>query len=355
MSRFIESLETRLALSVSANVDGATLYIKGDNGPQNVQIADLQMPGDVATVVSIDTNGDGNFTGPEDINEVLTGIDHFVINLKGGDDTLGFHIDVYQSAHKTLVADLGNGNNTFQFGFGLSQFLSNSSLLVDVRSGNGNDQANIGLNDIKNGSLLDMNLDLGAGDDTLRTNMFGDVANGSLLNIDANLGAGRDTYLGNIDYESFDVFGAGSQAHINVDGGAGNDNLSISAGNPELGFSTQIQGLLSIGLAGGPGDDILQVTLPPLAMQGGTIAIRESGDSGRDQVGLLLAAHANSTGGTFDAALYGGPQDDVLSADVNDDSGTIGYGPNAAVIVDGGPGHNTITTNGNAPFSVFGG
>lgn len=318
-----ESLEPRLAFSVTMAVEGATLFIDGDGAAQDVRITDTKTPADDATHVLVDADGNGSFADPGDVDTALTGIQSFVVRLRGGDDKLSFNIDLYSGAQKSLTADLGNGNNQFGFGFGLSQSLSNSHVTVDVRSGSGNDFASIGLNDIRNGSTLAINLDLGAGDDTLRSDFFGDVASGSALSLAASLGAGRDTYSGQLDYESFDVMGAGSKASVDVNGDAGADNLSIWAGNPETGYTTQIQGLLTATLAGGAGNDTITVTLPPLLMQGGTIAIDEVGGAGRDQLGILLQAHANSTGGTFQVALQGGAGEDLLTANVTDNSGFV--------------------------------
>ena len=346
-----EKLEERKLLSVNVVVVGATMIINGDDRPQIVYISDVYMPPvDVATRVSVDANGDGDFTDPGELNsQAYTGIRNFVLNLRGGDDQVRFNIDVYNSVKKTLNVDLGNGNNTFSFGFGLSQWLQSSSMEINLHSGNGNDRVSLNMNDIKSSSTLKINMDLGGGDDYLYGDWFGDVAGGSTFIMNANLGSGNDTFSGQLDYEGWDIFGAGSTMSLNVYGGNGNDSLTMWAGNADVAWSAYIEGYMNVALNGGVGDDTLNLNLPAVRINGGKVMLREYGGAGKDNLNVLFGALGTSSVGSFDIALWGGSKDDVLTADVSDLSGNITYA-HGVVLLDGGAGHNTGSTAGNAPF-----
>jgi hypothetical protein len=293
----VENLETRLVPAVGyrildLNSNGMPdLQIIGNDKKQIIRIIDD--PAANKTLLSIDKNGDGDFTDPGEIqNELLaTGFDVIDIRLKGGQDRLEY----------TAISDF-------------------------------------------TGTTRDLRFNLGDGTDIVTFKMDSTIGLGTNFKATVNLGDGNDRFTGNFVINGFHVAG---QAEIDVRGGAGNDLITLTRTNPDdldedtiLG-PTSVTGLLAFNIDGELGHDQTMIDFGVangLELLGaGKLQLRANGGVGNDST-LVTFRNTSGSDGAYDVQLLGDKGKDLLSFGVFDDSaGSVQY-ETGTVLLDGGKG-----------------
>lgn len=420
-SHTVERLESRIAPAAVVSVldldgDGAAddIRITGDSNKNIVQIDDN---GSNTLTVSIDADGNGDLTGPQDLaptDYTFAGNTVAVeVKLGGGSDTLNYAVKGNLStATRLLTADLGSGSNTFSFSTGTFDLLNTSRVGIDVTGGTsadsvtvdfdevrkslvtvglslgkGSDVATVNFDRIDDGSSVDLGADLGQGINTLTLdlqkvgfgdrgtvnadvtggastdnvtlNLHDDVGDGtkaSLMTFKADLGAGNDSFAANIDYAG-NVFRVDdhSVASIAVKGGAGTDNLSVKGVGAAGTIRLDPDSRFVIDLQGGAGNDTITADLGKTdALELiGELRLRIDGGLGKDAIAAMVANNANSTG-NYDIVVLGGQGADQATFQVTSSGGTPTFGPTGKALLDGGLGTD-ILTNNSKPLSTAAG
>jgi hypothetical protein len=413
----IECLQARVMPAVvvtqlDLDGDGASddIRIVGDNAINKVSIQDNAAG---VLTVSIDANGDGDFTDVGEkngVNYLYSGNSVvFDVNLAANNDSFAYTLTNNVSAGmRTFAVDLGLGNDTFNFDATGKNFLAGSRLNLDVVGQAGIDTANINVGQVF-ASQASVQLDLGLGNDT-STVTFGRLDNKAVLDLDASLGVGtnsmtvdlsqigfgdqananvnitggtgadtvtvnlhddvgdgtkasallinvalsdgNDSFTANMDYDK-NVFRVDdhSVVSINVHGGAGNDTL-IAQGSGAAGtIRVDPDGLLDLNLKGDTGDDTVKVDFGKADAFEliGTVRAWIDGGAGNDKLTALFGNNANSTG-QYDISVTGKGGDDQVTFGLTNNGGTPTYGTLGKAYLNGGIGIDVLT-NGNAAVS----
>ena len=302
-----DTLENRLVLSAVINfldLDGNNtpdLQIIGDDGKQAVKIID-DADGNVTTI-SLDANGDGDFTDPDDLDgeELATSFQIFDIRLNGG-------------------------NDVFEYS-GISDY--NAPL----------------------GSHRDVIPLMGDGKDTVKLNFLSDISADSVVEVHADLGTGNNVCTGFFDISGpFNVFGVG---RFNVNAGEGNNVVRMDRGGTR---GSTIDGQLDFDLGGAGGNDKLTVDFGSsnaLGMSASALVkVRTHGDDGDDKAFVNLRNTGGSSG-EYNVRMDGNNGSDQLFFSIFDDSlGSVSY-TGGSVTLDGGIGKDQgfHSSGQNAPVT----
>jgi hypothetical protein len=384
----------------SADIDGngsADMRVRGDKQSQRVVIID----NDTATIVSLDCNGDGDFTDAGELNAQTFGEFEIIdVSLSAGNDTLSYTIGSnLNGAVRKLLFSLGTGTNTLSVGNGASTIGANSSIDLEIRGSKDADTMTLAFGGIIDGSTFIIDADLGATIDTAVLNYGAHVSNGSVFESRVHMGPGNDILTMNLtgaidsgsvlrlheasgasepegdriaatfastvtDAQLFATFGlssgvgqfAGSladgfgvlgtgQAFLTVAGGGGVDTITLD----QTGTSTlKVDGLLSLDIRGGSGVDAVSVGLNGAGLlevgASGALRARVDGREGDDTVTLAVATSAASLG-TYDVQVRGDVGNDKLNLDFVNGGGNAvtNFWPMGFVLMDGGYGTNACT------------
>jgi hypothetical protein len=265
----------------------ATLTITGSNQRNTIDIEDDGTNN--AGAVTVTCDGSTLFTsGPTaGVNQVHT------INIS----TLNKRDSVTYNLNGAMISNNRDLNVTFGAGH-QDQFTANL---------NGN---------LVNAFLL-LNITGGSGGDTYHTNVNGSLNGASFLGLLEKGGSGADTI--NIEANNSVNIGPLAQLTVEVDGGAGNDQIKVD-------YEGQMQGALFFDAAGSAGKDKIAATLTFDGLSNG-----------------LLFGPVSANTGKAAAQVRGGGGKDRLSLEV-DLSGLLK--PASAAEVDGGAGFDICHTVG---------
>jgi hypothetical protein len=431
----IERLESRIAPAVVVTMgdfdgDGSAtdVLIKGGNGKERILIND----GDSATTLSIDANGDGDFTDPTDEDGMALGFGatYFEISMGGGNDVVTIVQPASYTKAKSFFVNLGSGNNELH----ASAIASSSDLRFDVQGGKGNDfldvhfglvqgrvhfTGNLGpgvdgqltgasisgpsvvdLRGLVGGGTVLIDLDLGTGSNRLRVDLDGQSpAIGSRLDVvltgspgakdkddvtidfgtltlpvassasfDVDLLGGNDTFFGDFDFSGFTISNNAMSPvfaflALDVRGGAGNDRIEVTRADTT--GQVLLDGLLDLTLRGGAGNDTIIANIATAAGSAGFTSVNPQGVSrglqlfiaagaGNDTITTLVATNA-SANLFLEVSILGQSGNDTVTFTGTRNSGTVSFGPSAAVLLDGGAGTDTVTatTTGTFPLRRF--
>src|SRR5262249_41104062 len=139
--------------------------------------------------------------------------------------------------------------------------------------------------------------DGGTGDDTLNLTLMGSVSQGSLARLWASGGVGNDT----LTLQATSNVDSGSSLGLNAYGGTGDDQITAN-------YQGTLQGALSFRAEGGVGNDRIVATLQPAggSERAASIYARVQGDSGNDDLRLLVLRPGSLPTSAIDAAIKGG-------------------------------------------------
>jgi hypothetical protein len=382
---------------------GINLVITGTPGKQTL-ILNVSA---TSTTVSLDCNGNNQFTDAGDLNGSVFANDHRVFDIQlGGYDVITFNIagDLNNSGKNAQIV-LGPGINTVNVTSTAALIQGNSRVLVDVVGGAGPDTITGSIGSTIDASTFQVRADLGLGNDAVNVAFPGAFVNGSVISVDgqlgagvnaftvsktgtftastmnvdveggpltdtvqvflgsplagdarylasAELGAGNDTFKGSVDFTQLQL-GGGSEAHFRARGGLGNDTLSVTR-NGTTGNVIQSGGMLDVDLNAGAGYDSITVDLGGNSYNPGSnslLRLRADGGVGNDVMSFVVDAVAASTP-NIDASITGGAGNDAVSVALNDNGGNAAanYGPAGVVLIDGGGGVDSCPATGNGLF-----
>jgi hypothetical protein len=319
----VETLEDRCCPTVSVGITGSTLWVLGDNAANTVSIRDDGQGGIAASI-------DGQ-TGTG------SGITRVVILTRGGDDTVNYQLTGNLHTPEALQLDLGNGHDQATLDY--SPGVSSGDLRVDIWGGAGGDQVTARFGDITS-TVLRFNAHLGRGDNTfdatLAGNVFGDAR--VWFNVNGGPGGGGAGPVSPGPGQFPGKFRAQARARAAI----GHDTLGFHAN----GVTIDPAALLSVNLAGGPGDDT--ITFDYQGLVRGALTVRADGGAGADAMTANLNVDQGSRG-TVNAKVYGGPGSDTLTLNVQDNSGGAGGSTlhRCVALLDGGPGADDLTYTPN--------
>jgi hypothetical protein len=221
------------------------------------------------------------------------------------------------------------GKGSDMVDFALTNTLA-TNLDLDIHLGKGTDQANLDFADGVRGSNLGVDVDGRAGNDQVSARL-GDVTD-SHVHLTGCLGKGADSY--NLALKG-EVTG-GSEVGVHINGAIGDDSLHVNATGLNIGEDSRV----GVELNGGPGADNIGLTYDGVLK--GKLAVKLSGGEGADTIVGNITAEVGSTG-TLNAAERGSKGNDNLTLNVYD----LGNLADLDAVIYGGPGHNTFTHTSN--------
>lgn len=413
----LECLQARVVPAVvvakfDADGDGADdIRIVGDAARNVVVVND---DGAGSLTLSVDANGDGDFTDAKDINGKVYA---YTGNSVGIVAALGAGNDVFvhnlqnnvTGGSRSLAVNLGGGINRFSLNAADKNFTGGSLLDVDVTGGTardvatvavgqvsaslvsvrfdlgaGNDLGTVAFGNIDQAAAVDVAADLGeganaatvdlsgvgkfdranvtvsvatgAGADNVALNLHDDVGGGALasaLLVNVNLGGGNDAFVAGLDYEgnNFRVDN-NSVAAITANGGAGHDKLFVQGVGANGAVRIDQGGLLDINLRGGAGNDAVRVNLgkPGALFLEGTVRAVIDGGAGNDGV-VAVFANTNTATGRYDVTVLGGTGNDTVVFALGNSGGAPTFGPLGKILLNGGTGADKLS-NGNPAVSL---
>lgn len=361
------------------------IMIVGDNAKNVVSIKD---DGVSKLTVSVDANGDGDFTDPGELDNVTynyTGRLAIAARMGGGKDGFGYELaGPLTSRVRDLDINMGKGADTVNVVAGdlQSSIFGGAQLDVDVATGKGNDTVNVTTGKA-DGSLVGLRIDLGAGNDKGSVK-FDQIDNGASVDVDADLGHGDNTFevdiqtVGKFQHADADIRIVGGvnvdqvavNLHDDVGGGAapgrstltidadlgdGNDTFIASMDAGGSGFRVDDQSLVAISARGGKGNDVLQaradgvgtIRIDPFAL----LAIDLDGGAGNDELSATFGLPDTLwIEGGLKVRMNGGNGADKIAALFANTANTTG---NYDVAVSAGAGDDEVTfslvNNGGTP------
>jgi hypothetical protein len=301
-----ESLESRQYLAAGGIVvQNHILVVNGDDAANTIIITDDGAGGVQASITLADgTTATGGGTGIRGIN----------VNARAGDDKLSYTLANSLSQPEQLNINMGAGADTVR---------------LDMSAGIGNvpvvtpSVAAAVITPTAPVPRMNLNVSTGDGADSVGLNL-GDVTNGR-ANIEVQLGGGDDTFNGVLG----SLIGK-SEVSVEVSGGQGADNISLSALS-----SIAVDSVLSVGLEGGAGADNVsfsfgQAVTPAASINGtlngalnGAMNFYVDGGAGDDTVSANVTVAAGSTG-RLRGGVFGSSGDDNETFNFYDNSGVEG-------------------------------
>ncbi len=276
----MERLERRLLLSV--DFDGETLRIVGDERNQTVQIVEQ---GDLGPPlrVSIDMDGEGSYTGPEDIQLGYANVKAIEIYMVAGDDRVVLSFQSQSVSVTRVHVGLGAGNDSFvmttAWGGGEQARIYQGNFHLSVSAGAGNDDVKAQFCQVVESDVV-ISYDMGAGDDTASIT-FTDRTGG--VRAEARMGDGDDKFAVAFTGEHARLVG---DVEVSAYGGPGPDTLrAYSAMEP----GRTLSGPLHLRLFGELGDDYLSAYFPTWQGDGPDLQMDTSEIGNGHDVPVLLA------------------------------------------------------------------
>jgi len=334
--------------AITTDLDNAgfpRMHITGSTAKQITTI--LVNPTVPKATVSVDCNGDGDTTDstdlpPADFNQAFYTYD---IQMKGT-DTVNFTVvaGTYSGLRLNPQILMGPGTNALNVFFTGVILQANSRVSFEIVGGAGNDTMSLNLPRL-NASAFLINADAGAGNDVFTINQLDQVLN-SDLEADVNLGVGTNTFNYNQSAGAVASAFAGSNVSVSVDGGSGIDVVNV--GLKAIEISSKVYFATDLGA----GNDKFTATIDETSFinygGGGEIHLDANGGAGTN----VLTVTRNGTtgrpvvalGNLFDVRLKGGSGVDTLNLDINNlfNLGASGFDGIFRVRMDGGGGNDLI-------------
>jgi len=225
----IDVLEDRRLLAASISVVGNTLVIKGNNNNDTVVISDNG------------SGGAGNFAGST-LNGNTSGdlagtvIQHVVVKLKDGNDSVVYNLGGDVTAPRDLTINFGGGKDSFTFNETIDDIETGGALAFYLNnSGGGNDTISITYSGELEGTLISA-IQGGSGKESVTANYTFDSTSSGFFNANFNMGSGNDTVTLNVTNT------AGSTAVVLalIDGDDDSDRFSATANVSVINFEGQL-------------------------------------------------------------------------------------------------------------------
>ncbi len=303
----VEALESRWCPSCTVFQEGGTLFIRGDDAANVIEIRDDGFERGVS--VQCD----------RDPARAFMGITQIVLNSFGGDDRVTHLLGGPDTTPADLRFELGRGDDDLTIDWinpddGAPPRAEGRPVVFDVSTGAGNDRVMATFVNPPDGDF-GFRADLGAGNDALTATYVPPDESDR----DAPLGRVRLEGVGGAGADRLDVYvgdpsngasGLNAGLEVRLDGGLGDDVQSV------LFHKTEVVGALTLQMDGGLGDDIESVlfedsgeSLSPLR---GPVSVQMTGGGGADEVGFIICR-----------SQFLGPLDVAMSTGDGSDTGSI--------------------------------
>jgi hypothetical protein len=281
----VEALENRMCMSTTAILSGTTLNIVGDDSANNVTVVFRD------NINDIQVQADG-----QDQHFSSLQVKNINITLKGGDDQLIMQLGEFGDPSaalfdaKNISVNLGAGNDSAQIWFGglaMPNRVISTNLKITVNGAAGDDDITGNFGEMQHGTLTFKVLG-GVGDDEAFAGLWGNIDTGATVSFNLQGQDGNDTLntfeTYNTGYDSVNI-GAGGLLDINVNGGAGNDQIDVTYGGTVL-------GKLRIRQDGGDGNDQVKGDMHIQDGSTGAVDAVYSGSAGRDVLRMEMYGQA---------------------------------------------------------------
>lgn len=254
-----------------------------------------------------------------------------------GNDNVAWALTELLASSVTWRASLGGGNDSSALDFVTVD--EQTVLKIDVDLGTGNNDFNSSFGAIGQTVGANVDLDLVGGDDATHKDDIavqflgpvGNVTGASHVTLDAALFAGNDHFVTTLG----GGVGNGSQLAIAAGGGAGNDTLEV---NLSVVVNVVAGALLKTELRGGVGNDTISISTGTNAFNlGGSLQASLDGGGGNDQLSLILIL-ANGASNHSDLQVLGGGGNDSIDYELDFPL----LDPVGQALVDGGTGADVL-------------
>jgi hypothetical protein len=284
----LEALEARWCPSTtSVRLSGDTLRITGDNSHNEVAVVQNDSHD------SLDVVADG-FS----YHFFSSRVHKVVVDLKGGDDSFTWRMDSDRfTFRKDLSLALGTGNDSAVLDFSAGdQVTIAADLKVSVDAGDGVDDARAFFGDVDSSGSVNFSAAMGNGDDSCFVAQEGSLHGRAQVKIALDGGAGNDTLSVHADHAFID---RSSLLDISANGGSGVDRI-------EFVYFGELHGQLKLSGDGGAGDDTLFADVTLDTSSDGRLWAREYGESDRDDLTLRVYDPSRSPSGYHGPARVDG-------------------------------------------------
>jgi hypothetical protein len=328
----LERVEERECPSCTVFQRGDELVILGDREANAITIADTR-EGDIA--VTCDGGDPHRFSG----------VGQIVVASFGGDDSVDATFSGLSSPSFQFRAELGAGDDRLEIrGFDPQPDPPAQSRAFAINAGIGNDSVAFDLGSAEVNGQFFVEVNGGFGIDAMSVRaIIPCVLPESELRIAMIGGPGMDA----IDASLTGLENEGGQFEMDLDGGEGNDRLSLDALDPCIipGSRTRIA------MSGGLGDDTIDATLSGLENEGGQFALEFNGGFGIDAMSVRAIIPCVLPESELRIAMIGGPGADAIDASL---SGLENEGGRFAMDLDGGEGNDRLSLDAIDPCIVPG-
>ncbi|MBL8824357.1 MAG: hypothetical protein JNJ77_17350 [Planctomycetia bacterium] len=330
----LETLEDRQVPAVNIWQQGATLFVQGTGGTDQINIQDM---------------GNGNFNVQVDnkFGVNYSGLDRIRVRTHGGDDTVNYSVDNKSMATPKfrMDVDLGSGNDNFDADIYGYDNTTNAAAPMEpcdfefnVEGGSGSDDIYMGFfADLHSGDSLRVRFNGQSGDDYAGFRFGGSNYRGE-LHADIYGGSGHDNVSAVLGSYSSQGYNSGT-IQFDVGGESGNDNVffgfeNFNDGNGEVsevqpnGYTYENRGELKVRMRGGSGNDNLEIGVGEYSslFNSGQVKYAIDGGAGRDNITVGASDMMNSSvassssaplvnNGYIDLSVEGGSSKDNIRVD----------------------------------------
>lgn len=331
----IENLENRLVPAVTVQQldldgDGAAddIRIVGDDQNNVIRISDNGANG---ILLSIDANGDGDFTDAGELNAVSRAFQgksgKFDIQLGGGDDKVEYTVTgAFDASKRALLVKLGKGSDEFTFDAEGRVTDNGSVIRLDVSGGQGDDGIQSDFGAIEDSSLSLRNSG-GAGDDEIVLKVNDNIDFGATVDAAFDLGDGENVLAIALEGVGFSDVATATIDIVGGDDAQGQDTVLMLLGN-DVGGGAKVSSL-TITASLLAGDDEFQSKFEEGDVRvddSSTLEIIVDGGDGDDGLLAEIADVGAGTGGMlvdseaqFNLELSGGNGNDTVVAALDAD------------------------------------
>jgi hypothetical protein len=317
--------------------------IFGDAGYEDItaKLQPVILPGGVYHVGIF--GGDSNDTVSLELaNAIVQGTLDVAVDLGAGDGSFTLMTtDVFITGAAKINVHLGAGSD--RMGWTQNHDVTVAgSIALDVFGGSGDDVMEIRVDPlILAGGKYHLGLFGGDGNDTASVELADGTTVLGTLDVLADMGNGDDTFAGRLIASN--VLGTGN-IRFSVEGGHAHNLLSFTVASPsDQTTPVPLTNPLDVRLDGGPGDGTILIDYENVLLEAPQ-RVTESGGSGNDNL-LLLLDNPNPGTASIPSAqssfrLVGGGGNDLISVLINDPFGLL---PSMNVTVDGRLGNDNIS------------
>ena len=285
--------------SVNTTLDRArrTLTIRGTDQADSVSI----IQNDTARTVTVATGPRGGNTTTTSFDARL--VDRLIVSLDAGDDQFSFATVGEVRSQKDLRINLGEGDDDAVIRWADDRSSARASLRVFLEGESGSDAVGVRIGALRSFTSAYVIASLGDGNDAFFSQVLNPNDKSGFIRIDAFGAAGDDE----LQHEGSGVMGRDAQVWVQLNGGAGDDQLDLNQkGAVDGRFVGQLQG--------GSGDDEIIAALVNRSGRG-RATLNANGGQGNDSF-VVDVRDSSGPAYTVTSRVDGGEGvDSIISSD----------------------------------------